>query len=203
MLVSQSYISSTADKPLQIITSNEGFYIQKDGQYFDSVIIPASEPFNDYIESDIALPSKKLNKEEVYNMFFGIKNTFTQEQIQNIHNILLKAIRSISDEEALQISFIFPEWLNNTNYKVGDKIIYQKFLYKVLVDHISDVNNLPNMAHNWYEKIKINIDNALEWEEKAYSVGERVKYGAHVFESIIDNNTWSPESFPNSWKMLK
>lgn len=203
MLISQSYTSPTANEPLQIISSNEGFYIYKDGQYFDSAIIPSSESIDNYIESDIALPSKKLNKEEVYNLFFGVNNKFTQEQIQQIRQIFLKETNILTDDECLQIKFIFPEWTHSINYQIGDKILYKKFLYKVLVNHTSSINHLPNTTPSQYEKIKINLNDALEWEEKIYSIGDRVKYGSHIFESLIDNNTWSPESFPNSWQMLR
>ena len=30
-----------------------------------------------------------------------------------------------------------------------------------------------------------------------------IKYGEHIFESLIDNNSWSPEIFPNAWKITQ
>lgn len=36
----------------------------------------------------------------------------------------------------------------------------------------------------------------------AYNVGDRVKYNGHVYESLIAGNTYSPEAYPQGWKML-
>ena len=36
----------------------------------------------------------------------------------------------------------------------------------------------------------------------AYNVGDRVKYNGHVYESLIAANTYSPEAYPQGWKML-
>lgn len=36
----------------------------------------------------------------------------------------------------------------------------------------------------------------------AYNVGDRVKYNGHVYESLITGNTYSPEAYPQGWKML-
>lgn len=36
----------------------------------------------------------------------------------------------------------------------------------------------------------------------AYNVGDRVKYNGHVYESTIANNAYSPDAYPQGWKML-
>lgn len=36
----------------------------------------------------------------------------------------------------------------------------------------------------------------------AYNVGDRVKYNGHVYESLIAANTYSPDAYPQGWKLL-
>ena len=36
----------------------------------------------------------------------------------------------------------------------------------------------------------------------AYNVGDRVKYNGHVYESTIANNAYSPDTYPQGWKLL-
>lgn len=36
----------------------------------------------------------------------------------------------------------------------------------------------------------------------AYKTGDKVKYNGHVYESTIDANVYSPDAYPQGWKML-
>ncbi len=36
----------------------------------------------------------------------------------------------------------------------------------------------------------------------AYQTGDRVTYNGHIYESTINNNVWSPDTYPQGWKDL-
>ena len=36
----------------------------------------------------------------------------------------------------------------------------------------------------------------------AYNVGDRVKYNGHVYESTMAGNAYSPNAYPQGWKLL-
>jgi len=36
----------------------------------------------------------------------------------------------------------------------------------------------------------------------AYMSGEKVKYNGKIYKSIIDNNVWSPDTYPNGWELI-
>ena len=36
----------------------------------------------------------------------------------------------------------------------------------------------------------------------AYNTGDRARYNGIVYESLIDNNVWSPEAYPQGWKVV-
>lgn len=200
MIVSKEYISFTSDTPLQIIESDKGFYLYKNGQYFETVILPAGISYDDYVESSIALPSKKISHEEVYEMIF--KNaSLTKKQAEETYKIILKSLEDISNDEALYVHFIFPTWESNINYKEKDKINYNDNTYEVIQEHISSLAKNPEEAVDLYRKIT--STKPLEWEEKTYHVNDKVKYGDYIFKSLINNNIWSPESFPDAWELIE
>lgn len=39
--------------------------------------------------------------------------------------------------------------------------------------------------------------------ERNYSTGDRVRFGGQVYESLIDNNVWSPLDYPQGWKLVE
>ena len=36
----------------------------------------------------------------------------------------------------------------------------------------------------------------------AYMTGNKVIYNGLVYESVINNNVWSPEAYPAGWKLI-
>ena len=47
----------------------------------------------------------------------------------------------------------------------------------------------------------------LDWEQpdstNPYMKGDKVKYNGKIYESVIDNNVWSPEAYPQGWKEVE
>lgn len=43
-----------------------------------------------------------------------------------------------------------------------------------------------------------------EWQQpsadNAYMKGDRVKFEGKIYESLLDNNVWSPSAYPAGWK---
>ena len=40
------------------------------------------------------------------------------------------------------------------------------------------------------------------WEQKAYMIGDRVSFEGAIYESLIDNNVWSPSAYPAGWQLI-
>lgn len=45
-----------------------------------------------------------------------------------------------------------------------------------------------------------------EWEQpdstNPYNTGDRVTFEGQIYESLIDNNTWSPSAYPAGWQLI-
>ena len=128
-----------------------------------------------------------------------------RQELNNFINDLLKARTMLSDEVANTVAHIFPTWSGNFEaYKVGDRVLYNDVLYKVLQDHVSQETWTPESAPSLFAKVLIPNENVVpEWEQpdstNPYMSGDLVSYKGDIYVSTINNNVWSPET--SMWKL--
>lgn len=117
-------------------------------------------------------------------------------------------LRSVSDGAALKVPELFPHWNgNNKEYVKGDKVLYNDVLYKVLQNHTSQEGWTPTSAPSLFAKVLTSEGEILDWEQPSstnpYMKGDKVRYNGKVYESLIDNNVWSPDGYPAGWKLIE
>lgn len=117
-------------------------------------------------------------------------------------------LRSISDGAALKMPEVFPHWSGNSKeYVKGDKVLYDGVLYKVLQNHTSQEGWTPTSAPSLFAKVLTSEGEILDWEQpdstNPYMKGDKVKFNGKIYESVIDNNVWSPEAYPQGWKEVE
>ena len=104
----------------------------------------------------------------------------------------------MSDYMALQYTELFGTWSGDgVAYKTGDRIRYNGTLYKVLQDHISQGDWLPDSTSSLYVRVLIPDPSVIpEWEQpdstNGYMTGDKVVHGGKTWESLVDNNVWEP-----------
>ena len=115
----------------------------------------------------------------------------------------------ISDAVALKMPDVFPEWSDaSVFYRKDMKLTYNGELYKVLQDHTSQASWTPAASPSLFAKVLVTGDEATppEWQQpdstNAYMTGDRVTFEGHIYESLIDNNVWSPSAYPQGWKLI-
>ena len=118
-------------------------------------------------------------------------------------------LMSISDAVALKMPDVFPEWSDaSVFYRKDMKLTYNGVLYKVLQDHTSQASWTPAASPSLFAKVLVTGDEATppEWQQpdstNAYMTGDRVTFEGHIYESLIDNNVWSPIAYPQGWKLI-
>lgn len=118
---------------------------------------------------------------------------------------------SFTDSQALQVAAIYPEWHLDVDYRAKQVCRYNGELYRCAQDHTSSEQNNPTVASLW-TKIAIDPETGYDvWQQPsgshdAYNVGDRVLYPdaeGQVYESLINGNTWSPEAYPDGWKLVE
>lgn len=56
------------------------------------------------------------------------------------------AAATLTDEVALEVSNLFPEWVTDTSYSVGNRVRFNEVLYKCAQAHISQDDWTPSAA---------------------------------------------------------
>ena len=117
---------------------------------------------------------------------------------------------NLSDEQALQVPLMFPKWQANKEYVAGDRVLYLGVLYKVLQAHTSQAGWEPDIAPSLFAKNLIVKDengeqvDIPEFEQpdstNPYMIGDKVIFEGKVYQSLIDNNVWSPSDYPQGWE---
>lgn len=117
-------------------------------------------------------------------------------------------IGSLTDEQALAAPVLFPVWQAEVEYKTGDRIRYEGKLYKVIQDHTSQETWTPIFAPSLFANILVDeeTNTILEWIQpdstNGYMTGDKVLFEEKTYESLIDNNVWSPVAYPDGWKEI-
>ena len=117
---------------------------------------------------------------------------------------------NLSDEQALQVPLMFPKWQADKEYAVGDRVLYLGVLYKVLQAHTSQAGWEPDITPSLFAKNLIIKDDSgeqvdiPEFEQpdstNPYMIGDKVKFEGKIYQSLIDNNVWSPTAYPQGWE---
>ena len=130
------------------------------------------------------------------------------EDAAEFRSTVNEIIGSLTDEQALAAPVLFPVWQAEVEYKAGDRVRYDGKLYKVIQDHNSQLGWEPIVAASLFAVLLIDeeTDEILEWVQpdstNAYSIGDKVLFEGATYESLIDNNVWSPADYPNGWKEI-
>lgn len=112
----------------------------------------------------------------------------------------------MSDEDALTGVELFPHWNGDgVEYKADERVSYNGILFKCLQAHTSQITWTPTDAPSLWAKVLIPDPEVIpDWEQpdstNPYMKGDKVRYNGKIYESLIDNNIWSPTDYPAGWQ---
>ena len=121
----------------------------------------------------------------------------TRMKAQAIVEALVKLRGLATDEQAYKVPVLYPEWKAEMSYEVGERIVYNDVLYKVLIAHTSQADWTPDVAVSLFAKVLIVDENVISaWEQpdstNPYMIGDKVSHNGKNWISIVDNNVWEP-----------
>ena len=107
-------------------------------------------------------------------------------------------------EPSAEVLEIVDQWEPDHKYLKGHYLKDNGKLYKVLQGHQSQSDWKPDKSPSLYAPLLTDPSGAvLPWVQpestNPYMKGDRVKYNGKTYESLIDNNVWSPEAYPAGW----
>lgn len=155
-----------------------------------------------WLVEDIEFSEAEIQKQEAQKAM-SFLNIDLQGQIQ-----------TLPPEQALEVVSLYPIWEVGVVYTVGFMVSHLGILYKVLFEHTSQADWSPDVAISLFSRVivgQINPDNGeqeiLDWVQpdstNGYMTGDKVRFEGAVYESLIDNNIWSPASYPEGWQLIE
>lgn len=108
-----------------------------------------------------------------------------------------KAGAMLTDEQALQVTTLYPLWDATKTYAVGDRVRYAGNLYRCLQPHTAQETWNPADAPSlWAKVLTSETGEILPWEQPGstnpYMKGDKVTHNGKTWESLVDNNVWEP-----------
>ena len=142
-----------------------------------------------------------------------LQNREAQAAMQMLNIDFQEQVQTLTDEQALEVKTVFPMWVVGVNYKVGFKVRFNDILYKVLQAHTSQVDWTPDVAVSLFVQVGAVNDDVPpeeiipEWVQSdstnPYMKGDKVIFEGKIYESLIDNNIWSPAAYPAGWTVVE
>lgn len=122
--------------------------------------------------------------------------------------------QTLTDEQAMEVAGVYPAYFVGRTYKAGELFTYgvnsvgDPQLYRVVQDHTSQEDWKPGEAPALYTAVGLNASGYPVWSKPtgahdAYNTGDVVDYNGTLYESLIDGNTYSPEEYPQGWKVFE
>lgn len=114
-----------------------------------------------------------------------------------LRGIMDKAGAMLTDEQALQVTTLYPLWDAAKTYAVGARVRYGGELYRCLTAHTAQAAWTPTDAHSLWAKVLTDPSGEiLPWVQpdstNPYAKGDKVTHNGKTWESLVDNNVWEP-----------
>lgn len=136
-----------------------------------------------------------------------MKKSKLNEAVMDFRTKVETASQTISDGNAQSCVALYPHWSDSAHYTADYRVQYNDVVYKCLQAHDAQPTWTPTDAPSLWAKVLNPSEDIPDWEQpdstNAYMTGDKVRYKGKVYESLIDNNVWSPEAYPQGWKLLE
>ena len=117
-----------------------------------------------------------------------------------MREIIELAVTSLTDEIALEVVTLFPEWKEDIVYETDVRVKYNGVLYRCLTTHTSQAIWTPDVSPSLFTKVLIPDENTIPaWEQpdstNPYMTGDKVTHNDKIWVSTVDNNVWEPGAY--------
>lgn len=98
------------------------------------------------------------------------------------------------------------DWSEEGVYYLNQKVYFNEEIY---ISTENDNITAPDAENNSWQKVITQPEvgeetSVFEWTSGAtYMIGDHILYEGVEYESLIDNNVWSPMDYPAGWNIIK
>lgn len=136
------------------------------------------------------------------------------EKAEVIREAMDAAGMMLNEDQAMECVWLYKPWAVGVEYAKDTYVTYgtngvgDPQLYKVVQAHTSQADWTPDTVPALYTPIGIDEKGYPVWSQPtgahdAYNTGDVVDYNGILYESTIDGNIWSPDAYPDGWKLFE
>lgn len=128
---------------------------------------------------------------------------------------VIEQVQTLDDTDALENQAVYPFWSDFIGKQVVAGHKYQDFnsegemcLWRVNdgKSHVAQADWRPKDTPSEFTRVGYDGE-ILDFVQPtgvhdSYMKGDKVRFDGHVWESLIDNNVYSPNDYPQGWKQL-
>lgn len=105
---------------------------------------------------------------------------------------------NLSDETALDYKELYPQWITDHAYSIGDRVRDEDVLYKCVQSHTSQADWQPHLTPALW--VVVSIEEWPEWvqpigAQDAYMLGDKVSHLEKHWVSTMDYNVYEPSVY--------
>ena len=131
-----------------------------------------------------------------------------RKEAYKLRNAIVTGSASLDDKTASEAPTLFPKLKkNNALISAGTRINWNGTVKRAAVDlWDTEANNPDNAPALWEDilyKNGIRIIPETITAGTMFAMGEQGYWKDVLYESVIDNNVWTPESYEVAWKVVE
>ena len=167
-----------------------------------------AEEYGIFDEDDPSTVVDKINEQIKINSRI---NSLKNSTYDDILTAVQFTATTFSDEVAVTVPNLYPEYEVGHEYKKDDRFLYNHSLYKVNQDHTSQAQWVPGTSgtESLYTNLMLDESGYQIWKQPtgahdAYNTGDIVRYPdkeGQLYKSTIDGNVYSPDAYPQGWEV--
>ena len=123
----------------------------------------------------------------------------TRAKAEKLREMILKAVKSLQDEDALECVELFPAWKTGVDYDSNVRVRYDEKLYRCEQAHKSQSDWTPDVTPNLWTEVaepgEIPVWRQPTGAQDAYRIGDKVHYpdaDGPVYVCTLDYNIYAP-----------
>lgn len=122
---------------------------------------------------------------------------------------------TLDEEKAMEVAAVFDPWEPGRAVKPGQYVTFgtnsvgDPQLYKVNdgMGHTTQAGWEPNVSPSMFTAVGLDEDGYPVWSQPtgahdAYNAGDIVNYNGTLYCSVINGNTYSPDTYPAGWELV-
>lgn len=186
------------------VHDGETYHFEKQVYALQEGGLTGTEPVASLVEFHGAVDLQ--DKDAVVSILAG--GVVDKQEAQTIRGYIETAAEGLDDATASQAAPLFPSLKGDGSLvKVGTRINWGGVVKRAAVDLWDEETNNPDNAPTLWEDLAyidgIRIIPDVITVGTAFSKGEKGWWYGELYESTADNNVYTPEQYPDWWKLVE